>query len=173
MKAPGPLRKACGFYYQEYSTIDKLDLKNNELGVTKEAANSWLEFLVPETAKVLASVNHPFFGKWATVTENDYGKGHLVYIGTVPSDELLNNTVKRSANRAGVLPLSGKYTFPLILREGTNDNGKKIHYLFNYSADAKQVAYPYGKSTLLLDNRSVKNGESVNIPAWGVVITEE
>jgi len=173
MKAPGPLRKACGFYYQEYSTIEKLDLKDNEFGITKGAANSWLEFLVPETAKVLASVNHTFFGKWATVTENDYGKGHLVYIGTVPSDELLNSIVKKSAQRAGVLPLKGQYTFPVILREGTNDKGKKIHYLFNYSANAKQVVYPYGKSLSLLDNRNVKNGDNIEIPAWGVIITEE
>ncbi|MXN90837.1 cellulase family glycosylhydrolase [Flavobacterium sp. Sd200] len=173
MKAPGPLRKACGFYYQEYSTIDKLDFKDNEFGVTKAAANSWFEFLVPETAKVLATVNHPFFGKWATVTENAYGKGNLVYIGTVPSDELLYKIVKKSAQRAGVLPLNGQYTFPVILREGTNDKGKKIHYLFNYSAEPKQVAYPYGKAKSLLDGRSINKNDNLEIPAWGVVITEE
>jgi beta-galactosidase len=171
--APGPLRKACGFSYQEFSTIGSLDLKDNELGVTKSAAKSWVEFLVPETARTLASVNHPFFGKWATVTENDYGKGHLTYIGTVPSDELLYTIVKRSASRAGVLPLDGKYTFPVILREGTNGKGKKIHYVFNYSDAPKQLTYPYGTGVSLLDNRKVSKNENITIPAWGVIITEE
>lgn len=171
--APGPLRKACGFSYQEFSTIGSLDLKENELGVTKAAANSWFEFLVPETARTLASVNHPFFGKWATVTENDYGKGHLTYIGTVPSDELLFSVVKRAAIRAKVLPLEGKYTFPVILREGTNSKGKKIHYVFNYSDVPKQVTYPYSTGISLLDNQKISKNQNITIPAWGVVITEE
>ena len=31
--APGPLREACGFYYQEFSNISELPLKGNPFGV--------------------------------------------------------------------------------------------------------------------------------------------
>jgi Beta-galactosidase len=173
MKAPGLLRKACGFYYQEYSNIEKMDLKDNELGITKGAANYWLEFLTPETAKPLAYINHPFFGKWPCITENTYGKGHLDYIATYPSDELLYKIVKRSADRAGVVPFDGRYNFPIILRNGTNDKGKKIHYLFNYSADNKSIIYPYTNSTLLIEKKKISKGDNLELSAWGVVITEE
>lgn len=60
--APGPLRDACGFYYQEYSTIGNMKLKDNVFGLgDRNSINTWYEFLVPETAKPLAYGDHPFF----------------------------------------------------------------------------------------------------------------
>lgn len=59
--APGPLRDACGFYYQEYSTIGNMKLKDNVFGLgDRNSINTWYEFLVPETAKPLAYGDHPF-----------------------------------------------------------------------------------------------------------------
>jgi beta-galactosidase len=173
MKAPGPLRNACGFYYQEYSSIGDMNLKANELGVTQKAVSTWMEFLIPETAKPLAYINHPFFGKWPCITENSYGKGHLIYVATVPSNELLAKIVERSARRARVLPFDGKYCFPIIMRNGTNAKGRKIHYIFNYSSDDKEITYPFAKSFSLLDSKKLVENCIVKIPAWGVVVAEE
>lgn len=59
--APGPLRKACGFYYQEYSTINNLKLKDDPFLLGKEnCVSDWYEFLIPETATPLAYADHPF-----------------------------------------------------------------------------------------------------------------
>ena len=173
MKAPGPLRKACGFYYQEHSSIKNMNLKENLFGIKDNAVSTWTEFLIPETAKPLAYIDHPFFGKWPCITENNYGKGHLVYLATVPSDQLLSNILTRSARRADVLPFDGRYQFPIIIRNGTNDKDSKIHYLFNYSAESKTMIYPFGKSTNLLNNKTISSNESIDIPAWGVIITKE
>ena len=60
------------------------------------------EFLIPETAKPLAYANHPFFGKWPVITENIHGKGKLVYIGTYPSQKLLEKIVLQTAKDAGL-----------------------------------------------------------------------
>ena len=172
-KAPGPLRKACGFYYQEYSSIGTMNLKNNEFGVTDKAVNTWTEFLIPETAKPLAYIDHPFYGKWPCITDNNYGKGHLVYLATNPSEELLSKIITRSAKRADALLFNGKYSFPIILRNGKNDSGKQIHYIFNYSAVSTNIDYPYGKAIDLINNKILTNGCKINIPAWGVIISEE
>ncbi|CAN5504912.1 hypothetical protein BH10BAC2_BH10BAC2_36740 [soil metagenome] len=42
-KAPGPLRKAAGFYYQEFSTIKPLSLKGDpfNVGAEKNKASDW------------------------------------------------------------------------------------------------------------------------------------
>ena len=168
--APGPLAKACGFTYQEYSSINKMNLKENGIGANDNSVSTWMEFLQPTTAQPLAYVDHKFFGKWPCITENSYGKGHLIYIGTVPSQELLQKLVARAVSRKGI---DTSVHFPMILRSGVNDKGKKIHYVFNYSYETKRVAYPFADSKSLLDNQLLKKGAMINIEPWGVVIGEE
>lgn len=168
--APGPLTDACGFTYQEYSTINKLNLKPNELNAKNNTVDQWMEFLQLTTAKPLATVEHPFFGKWPCITENNYGKGHLVYIGTVPSEELLYNIISRSANRKSIAKIERKYKFPIILRSGTNEDSEQIHYLFNYSNESKTISYPYATSHSLLDKQKLNQGSNVTIGPWEVII---
>lgn len=60
MLAPGPLAKACGFTYQEFSSINQLPLKSNELGVEENRISTWMEFLCPTTAVPLTYADHPF-----------------------------------------------------------------------------------------------------------------
>ncbi len=171
--APGPLKDVCGFTYQEFSTINKLNLKANEFGANDNTVNTWFEFLQPTTAKPLAYIDHPFFGKWPCITENSYGKGHLIYLATVPSQDLLQKIVARAANRIGQIPFNGKYHYPIIMRSGVNGSKKNIHYIFNYSAEEKSIEYPFADSRSLLDNQSLKKGNQVTIEPWGVVIAEE
>ncbi|MBP8776968.1 MAG: beta-galactosidase [Bacteroidaceae bacterium] len=171
--APGPLRSACGFHYQEFSYINSMELKDNAFDLKeKKAVSTWMEFLIPETAKPLAYVDHPFFGKWPCITENSFGKGHLIYIATVPTGELMQKMVVRAAERAQLETPALKYSFPLIIRSGVNEKGKKIHYVFNYSADKTSVASP-AKGKDLLSGKSFSMGDEIVLDAWGVAILEE
>jgi beta-galactosidase len=170
MLAPGPLSDACGFHYQEYSSINKLQLKPNDIGASDNTVSTWMEFLQLTTAKPLASVDHQFFGKWPCITENAYGKGHLIYIGTVPSRDILNKLIARAVNRKGI---SVGETYPIVLRSGVNGKGRNIHYIFNYSYAPKTVAYPFKDSKSLLDSQNLSQGSTVSIEPWGVVIGEE
>ena len=172
--APGPLAEACGFTYQEYSSIGDLPLTPSEgRGDSDARASVWMEFLQLTTAKALATVDHKFFGQWPCITENAYGKGHLIYIGTVPSMDLLKQLIARAADRKGISQAERQYQFPVILRSGTNAKGRQIHYLFNYSYEPVTVAYPYADSRSLLDGQQLRKGQSVTIEPWGVVIGEE
>lgn len=171
--APGLLTDACGFTYQEYSSINNLKLKANDLGAEDNSVNTWMEFLRPTTATPLAYVDHPFFGKWPCITENSFGKGHLIYIGTVPSQSLLQKLVARAATRKGLFDLGEKYHYPIIIRSGINGQGKQLHYIFNYSAHAQTIKYPFGKSHSLLDKQHLEKDSEVQIDPWGVIIGEE
>ena len=174
VKAPGPLRAACGFYYQEFSTVGAMELKDNAFSLKEpKAIDTWLEFLIPETAKALAYANHPFFGKWPCITENAYGKGHLIYIASVPTEELMQKMVARAAERAQLDTPALKYTFPVIIRSGVNGKGKNIHYLFNYSANQQTVTNPFGGGKELLSGKSVAANGSVSLEPWGVAIIQE
>lgn len=174
MLAPGPLRKACGFYYQESSTIGWMELKDNPFGLdNKKAIGEIIEFIIPETAQPLAYADHPFFGKWPVITENSYGKGSLVYIASYPSQELFEKIVRTEAEKAGIVS-DDEYKFPIIVKKGTNDKGRTIRYIFNYSPTSQEVEYNYAsKGKELLKNRTLSKGDSMTIAPWDLLIVEE
>lgn len=166
--APGPLRKACGFYYQEYANIPDLHLKDNAFGLSGNQISDWYEFLIPETAKPLAYANHPFFGKWPVITENIHGKGKLVYIGTYPSQKLLEKIVLQTAKDAGLTTEVNDYRFPIIIRSGINQTGKSVHYLFNYSDESQTINNPYPNTKDLISGDIT--GTQIILKAWDVKI---
>ena len=168
--APGPLRAACGFYYQEYSTIGGMRLKDNAFGMgDRNAINTWYEFLIPETAKPLAYGDHPFFGQWPVVTENNYGKGKLYYIGAYPSQELLDKIIRMAAVEKGLIA-DNEMRFPIIKRSGVNGQGRAVNYIFNYSAAPAKVVYTSGRSVNLLDGSVVAKGDTISLGAWDLGI---
>lgn len=168
--APGPLAAACGFTYQEFSSIRRLNLRPNDIGAADNTVGTWMEFLCPTTAKPLAYADHEFFGKWPCVTENSFGKGHLTYIGAVPSQELLQKLIARAADRKGIATAERKLRFPIVLRSGTNGDGRGVHYMFNFSAGEQTVAWPFADSESQLDGQKLSRGASVKVGPWGVVV---
>ncbi len=95
VRAPGPLREATGFSYQEFSNLEKpLALRGDPFNAGGEnKVRYWAEFLQLEHAKPLAYYDHPFFGRWPAITENEFGRGSLTYEGTVLSDDLQQKVV--------------------------------------------------------------------------------
>ncbi|MCR5129911.1 MAG: beta-galactosidase [Prevotella sp.] len=169
MLAPGPLAEACGLTYQEFSSLPG----NMKLKESGETVSTWVECLQLTTAKPLATIDHKFFGQWPCIAENSFGKGHLIYIGTVPSMNLLQQLIARAADRKGIAQTERNYQFPTILRSGVNAKGKAVHYVFNYSYEPKTVVWPYANSRSLLDGQTLQKGAQITIEPWGVVVGEE
>jgi beta-galactosidase len=88
--APGPLRKAAGFRYQEFSNLrEPLALKGDPFHAGADnRVSDWAEMLILEGAQPLAYYEHPFFGKYPAITRNQFGSGTLTYQGTVLSEKL-------------------------------------------------------------------------------------
>src|SRR4030043_222943 len=175
IKAPGPLREACGFYYQEFLIASSVPLKDDpfKVGLDKNAARTWIEFLIPETAKPLAAYDDPFFGKYPAITENKYGKGSLIYEGCLVSDEIQSALVLRKAAETGLIDSEKRFIYPVVIREGTNDLGKTIRYFLNYSGKDLSIGYDYSKGTNLFTNASLKRGDAISLKPWDVVIIEQ
>ncbi|MDR2813565.1 MAG: beta-galactosidase [Prevotellaceae bacterium] len=169
--APSILRKACGFYYQEYANIPILPLKDNDFGLNGNQVGEWYEFLIPETATPLAFADHKFFGKWACITENAYGKGNLYYIGAYPSQKLLEKIILRAAAKANVVATPNNLAFPIIVRSGKNDFGKTLHYIFNFSDEEKTIPNPFSAGKELFSGD--KAGNEITLGAWDVKIVEK
>jgi len=175
VRAPGPLREAAGFSYQEFSNLEKpLALKGDPYHAGAEnKAQYWAEFLMPEHAKALAYYDHPFFGKWPAITENEYGQGTLLYEGTYLSDALQTSVLRDALQKAGLTGPDQNMPAKLHVQHGVNRMGKRVHYYFNYSAEEQRAKYAYGAGTNLLDGKAAAQGATLTIGPWDLAIVEE
>jgi beta-galactosidase len=175
MRAPGPLREAAGFSYQEFSNLEKpLALKGDPFHVGADnRASYWAEFLMPEHAKPLAYYDHPFFGKWPAITENNFGAGTLLYEGTYLSDALQTAVLKGELEKIGLAGPDQQLPPAVHVQHGVNRLGKRLHYYFNYSGAEVKVSYAYGAGMNLLDGKTVTNAAEFKLAPWDLAIIEE
>jgi beta-galactosidase len=175
VRAPGPLREACGFSYQEFSNLEHpLALKGDPYHVGAEnKAMYWAEFLMPEHAKALAYYDHPFFGRWPAITENQYGAGTLLYEGTYLSEALQKAVLLDELHRIGLTSSDQELPAEVHAVHGTNREGKSLSYYFNYSGEDVSFRYdgPAGKD--LLTGDSMAAGANLTLKAWDLAIIEQ
>lgn len=173
---PGIINEAAGVSYSQFVIPENVSLKDDpfQLGKDKNEIKYWMELLTPTTAKVLAKYDHPQWNNYAAVTQNNYGKGTVTYIGFMPGDNLMEKILEDSLKEAGLWKEDQKLHFPLITKSGINNQGKTIRYFFNYSAQAKAFTYTQGKNgtNLLSSEKVVKNSE-INLAPWGMLVIEE
>lgn len=175
VRAPGPLREAAGFSYQEFSNLEHpLALKGDPYHAGADNKVSyWAEFLMPEHARAIAYYDHPFFGRWPAITENSYGAGTLLYEGTYLSDALQTAVLKSELEKLGLTEPEQALPAAIHAQHGVNRMGKTLHYYFNYSANPVEFTYPYTAGTNLLGSAAVAKGQKIELGPWDVVIVEE
>ena len=175
VRAPGPLREAAGFSYQEFSNLDHpLALKGDpyHAGADNEV-QYWAEFLMPEHAKALAYYDHPFFGKWPAITRNDFGSGTLLYEGTYLSDPLQKAVLETELAKDGLTGPDQQVPAQVHLQHGVNKMGRRIHYYFNYSSTPASAKYTYAAGNNLLTSAPVSPGQQLTLAPWDLAIIEE
>ena len=173
--APGPLREAAGFHYQEFSNLaTPLALKGDPFHAgAGNQVSDWAEMILPDTATPLAYYDHPFFGKYPAITENHFGKGMVTYEGTVLSDELQRKLLERVLDQAQLTGPDRKLPAAIRVKHGVNRAGKTLHYYFNFSGSRQRVTYPYAAGVELLSNLPLASGAETSLEPWGVAIVEE
>lgn len=175
VRAPGPLREVAGFSYQEFSALmQPLKLKGDPFAAGDEnQVYYWAEMLMPEHAKVLATYDHPFFGSWAAITENQFGAGTSTYEGTLLSDELQKKVVLDVLDKAQLTGPAQTLPASIRLKEGTSSSGRRLRYFMNYSAAETSFVYPYAHARDLLTGIVLTQGQKVTLKPWDLVIARE
>jgi len=175
VRAPGPLREAAGFSYQEFSNLENpLQLKGDPFHASEgNKVSYWAEFLLPEHAKALAYYDHPFFGKWPAITENQFGAGSLLYEGTYLSKELQTAVLRSSIEKLGLAGPDQQLSASVHVTHGVNRLGKRLHYYFNYSSADVKVTYAYAAGTNLLNAKPVAKADVLTLAPWDLAIVEE
>ncbi|WP_404424871.1 beta-galactosidase [Nibricoccus sp. IMCC34717] len=172
VRAPGPLAAVTGVSYQEFSSVGKIALRSRELAVDDPAASTWVEFLEPTTARILLGYDHDFFGRWPAVTENSFGKGEVIYEGTLLSDATQSAVLLRAAERSGVRSAPKEVSFPVIVREGTNAKGHRLRFIFNYSVNPVVSRHYGAEGRDLLSGLLYSDADPVQLPPWGCAVLD-
>ncbi len=175
VRAPGPLREACGFSYQEFSTLAApLPLRGDPFGAGADnRVSAWAEFLVPETAQPLAFYDHPFFGRYPAVTRNRFGRGTLTYEGTALSDALQAKVVASALEDAGIDLADAGLPAGVRVRRGRLRSGAAFAGFFNFGGVPRELVYRGGAGRDLLTGRAVGPGDRVTLAPWDALLLRE
>ena len=173
--APGPLREAAGFSYQEFSNLRApLKLKNDPFRAGADNAVSvWAEYLIPEKAKPLAYYDHPIFGKYPAITRNIFGKGTLTYEGTYLSDGLQEKVVLDTLKTAGIAFTDAALPAKVRAKHGTLNDGRPAHAYFNFSSVPQEFTYDRGAGAEIISSKAVVKGQRIRLAPWDLVFIRE
>jgi beta-galactosidase len=128
---------------------------------------------MPEHARAIAYYDHPFFGQWPAITENQFGSGTLLYEGTFLSDQLQTAVLKGVLEKLGLTGADQQAPARVHVQHGVNRLGKRVHYYFNYSASEAKAAYAHGAGTNLMDGKSIGKSVELTLGPWDLAIIEE
>ena len=139
----------------------------------RELVNGFMECLRVESGNEILSYVHENWGQYAAAVINSYGNGTGVYLGCMFSKKLLKKVLQNVMDKANIIPNAGSDGFPVIVRSGTNTQGKRIDYLFNYSGEKQSAWCPQKRCQELLSGKMLQEKDLIVIPEWGVIILEE
>ena len=171
---PGLINEACGIRYAQFVIPNNVSLKNDPFKVGPDnTVTTWMELITPTTANVLAWYNHPVWGNYAAVTQNNFGKGMATYVGCFTSKTLTEKIVGQVLTKAGLWGSQQAISFPVIIKNCTSQQGKNIHFIFNYSAATVTQKNIFKAGTELLSNTVVEADATFTLAPWDVKIIEE
>ena len=168
---PHILHQCLGVSYSQFTVPGNTTLRCNfPSSVTVPVLHDWMELLIPDTAVTLAQYVSPAWKDYAAITQNTYGKGTAYYLGCFFDDSTLDAFVAFVTEQISIKPSSVHY--PIIIKQGTNDFGKKVYYYFNYSQETQTVCYDKENGRLLFEDLPIAVGDTFPLSAWDVRIIE-
>jgi beta-galactosidase len=174
-RMPARLATAAGVWYDEFSNlpapIEVVADPEQLPGADGATATRWIDGLIADGATILATYQHPHFGRWPAVTTNTVGRGRITYVGTVP-DLRLASAILRWADAGRVRAWSG-LPGSVTCTGATTGDGRRVRFLHNWSFAAARVTAPVDCRDVLT-TKAVPGGSEIELGSWDVrVLVEE
>ena len=172
--APGPLRAAAGFHYQEFTSLPgprPLTPDVYSVGENNEGS-VWQEFLVLDTAEAVAWFDNSHW-RYPAITRNRYGNGTLTYEATVVTNTLQREIVGDVLARTGLTSADQNLAEAVKVRHGHDGEGNRLHFYFNFSGQQQSVPYGSADGSDLLTDHEIRRGQTLTLPPWDLAIVLE
>ena len=167
---PHILHETFGIRYDQFTIPMDVTITYNDI---RSEATEWIELVSCTTAESQATYNHPAWSSYSAITKNHYGKGQALYLATLFNEEMLRGVLANFLMDIGFeeeekIPSDAFY--PLCVKQGTNDEGRHILYLLNYSYEEQTATNLGGTATDLLTGETIAAGEPLHVEPWGLKI---
>ena len=169
---PHILHKALGIHYDQFTLPHHVSVSYHGIAGT---ACGWMELVSCDTARSLIHYGHRVWDRYSAVSVNQYGKGHAIYLATLFDEAVLIRLFSEFFNEIGLkepqkIPVTASY--PVVAKQGINEQGHTILYLLNYSHDFQHVYNSAHDAAELLSGKTVCQNEEIQLYPWGVAILE-
>ena len=139
--APGPLREIAGVEVDDYGALDQpITLRGDAVGGSVQA-DVWADEIILTTAQPMAAYGEGWLAGMPAITVNEFGKGKVVYVGTVLRDETLARFLAWLAKLADIAPVLATPAGVRALERRSDT--ERFLFLLNFS-DAPQ-SVPLGE----------------------------
>ena len=176
-KAPHLLTDVFGIDYNQFTRPGEgLTLDLHGTPQAEPTCEGLIELLNPRSGtEVLASYDHPVWGRYAAVTRHDHGLGSAEWIGALPSAQGMRLLLSDAADAAGLHGPARDLAGVVTVREGINAMGEHVAYLLNYSSEEVRIDSPYEGHLLVSGGQSdsqkqVDRGQPMTIGPWDLAI---
>ena len=169
--APHLLDKTFGVSYSHFTYPEDIALSSKDPDLDGKEVQTFMELLHPDGAKTIAVYQNSPFGEAAAITRNTCGAGWAIYLGCGFPDAALETFLDETAREAGDVPQVSA-AFPVIVRKGTNQLGKELAYLLNYSGNGQEVFWNGKEMEDVFTKQKILSGNRVTIGPWDLRILE-
>lgn len=170
---PDTLKDCFGLTYNQFSEPRHVTIEGLQVEEKEKKVSYWMELLKPNTAEVIAKYNHKYWGKYAAITANHYGKGSAYYIGCYTSKQALKEVYKLALIEAGLQSEIPSYSWPITIRKGVNEEGNRLYFYMNYSQEDQEITCPYQEVEDILTGKTYKKGQIIHLKDWDLCILKE
>jgi beta-galactosidase len=168
---PGELAELLGIEIGDYDSFygDGVSVRLVLDGeVIEGSADTWCDIITSHSAKVLGTYTSEYYASEAAVTENVFGEGRAIYVGTRLDPNLIAKLVDYALSKAGVAKgLLAHSGIEVAIRE---KDATQLIFLLNHTAQKQTVTLP-GKYTSLLSDMPI-SGE-IELEPYGVQVLRE
>lgn len=155
---PGPLRKLAGVWVEEIDALAP-EQKNSWQFMAGDSysCNLLCDIIHPETAEVVATYQSDFYQGTPVITENNYGKGKVWYVGSQLETAGLAELLMKVSEAAQLTSL-GAPGLEITMRQS---QGQTFYFIMNQQSEVCPLPACYEKMQNLLTGRSVEAGQAV------------
>ncbi|MEY8720348.1 beta-galactosidase [Bacteroides stercorirosoris] len=99
----------------------------------------WFDQIRLKTASKLASFSGNYFKGMPAITCNEYGKGKVYYVATVPEQSIVDKLITEAVYSSSIVPLA-RCKHPLVeISELEDTSGKQYIYIVNFSDEEQTI----------------------------------
>lgn len=139
-------------------------------GIQAQPVKYWAELLTPTTGKALATYDHPYWGKYAAITENQFGKGKAFYAGSYLNEKSITELYKYILKDIDLWSARQEQTFPIINKQLITKDGDTLDFYFNYSQEKQNVTFKSESGKELEDGTTLSADDTFKLDPWSVKI---